>query len=166
MRARTLGVLTLFLVLAAVSGCRVDDYVLAAGSHEGWVIVQLSNSECPAIVGKWHREFEVPASGYLCTATGPTAGYVYERYWLADGSGDRQRLKIGKQVHVRSTTNVQTVSCQVIASVFWYGDRDHIIGDVSTAIRERVSGCAQAREPSGAQVQVTGQSEQGGTNEK
>jgi len=140
---RVLGIAALLALLAATGACRVDDYVIAKDTPEGWVIVQLSNAECPPIEGHWHREFLIPASGYLCTATAPTGGYVRERYWIGGSSDERSRLTIGERVHSRSTAELKGGDCQVLASVFWYGSRQHMTGDISTAIRQKVPSCAQ-----------------------
>src|SRR2546425_12665327 len=94
MRGQVLGLSIVLLLLAVSAGCRVDDYVVAKDTPEGWVVVQLSNPECPPIEGHWHREFLIPASGYLCTATGPTGGYVRERYWIGNLTDNQERLKI------------------------------------------------------------------------
>ncbi len=139
---KSLGVAALLVALGSTVSCvRTNDYVLTAGTVEGWVIIELANPACPEIVGRWHREFVVPSSAYLCTSTGPTQGLVYERYWLMDVDGRRTRIKIGQDVHARSDTEFDFTNCQLAASIFWYGKGEAITADVSSVIRKRNPEC-------------------------
>jgi len=134
-------VATASLVVSAAACFRVDDFVVTSGTPEGWVIVELSNPDCPSTIGIWHREFLVPSSGFLCSAAKPRLGYVYERYWQVDESGKRHRLVIGQDVHLRSTAGVNLNTCKVVASVFWYGDEGRISGDLTALVREKSMSC-------------------------
>ena len=135
-------VLTLFASVGTMSACKkVNDYVLADGTKDGWVIIELENANCPAVSGWWHREFRIPQSGYLCTSNEPTRSWVYDRFWVEDSAGHRSRVPTEERIHLQAEIGVDLGTCRLSGMAFWYGNRQRVSGDSASIIRAQSQKC-------------------------
>lgn len=136
-----LSLLCLMLYLWARS--RTDDFIVSQGHVPGWVVIELQNDECPAVdrLGLVRR-FVVPESHYLCTSEPLGRNAVMERYFVDDGRGAMQRVRIGQSVHLRNVSTYSTEKCTVTAITFWLGPEEAISGEAKGIIAVHHPDCS------------------------
>jgi hypothetical protein len=140
---RVLCAFTVLLFVLSAEACgRTEDYVIESGTPEGWVFVEFGNPKCPPVSPLSKAEFHIPADGYVCTSTTLDDKWVYQRFWLSDGSTTWRRLAIGDRVHQRSTVKLDAGTCHATAFAFWYGTKNRIDDNAATALRNRKPGCS------------------------
>ncbi|HEV7747808.1 MAG TPA: hypothetical protein VGO56_22600 [Pyrinomonadaceae bacterium] len=131
-----LGVLLLGYGLKPV---RLQTYLLPSTLKHGWVIIEYENPKCPRLrEGRLWQEHVIPESRYLCTSSHSEENLTYQRYYLVDAQGRRNRLGIDKQIFQRRSLQLSPSNnaCRITVEEFWYGPKD-LIDNEDAAIVEK-----------------------------
>ena len=126
------------LALLSVSCVPRITYVLDERVAHGWIVIEQRDT-CPVARGSGGKIFyDIPASGYLCSATREPEGIGYRRYVLRSSSGTESLID-DDLIHHEKTVASGPVGgehypCAFEASVFFYGSPTQIRSHPTEAI--------------------------------
>ncbi|MGI8918297.1 MAG: DUF6843 domain-containing protein [Pyrinomonadaceae bacterium] len=134
MKALAVMIVTVAVAVAItvlISGrLKFEKYYIPANVERGWMVVDFGNPKCDSLQESGlSRVYRFPKTGYLCTSTHPTKGWVRKSFYLVGSAGELNEIKENKDFFGFKRLFGTFGPCSIIADAFWYSPGEKLNSD-------------------------------------